>query len=105
MKYTMTAIFVCSALTMIPVTAQERGPSGCPPGVSEREYICLTLKEAARTDETLIRLKRDLDLARARRFHFTVRPVCPALGVAGVVDENFDARAIPAAFCGVGLVW
>ena len=50
MKYTMTAIFVCSALTMIPVTAQERGPSGCPPGVSEREYICLTLKEAARTD-------------------------------------------------------
>ena len=68
--------------------AQKRGPSGCPPGVSPKEFVCYTLVEDAKTtgkilnlEEALNNLKFDLARARARRLKRAGWNLGPGVGV------------------------
>lgn len=46
-----------------------RGPSGCPVGVSEKEFVCFTLAEEAARQKKEARLEHDLAVApKPRRF-------------------------------------
>ena len=72
----------------------EPQPPNCPEG-----YVCLTLSELAERTAFIWQLQAERTLlrARARRFGFTVG--C-GVGVAGVVDEDFQTRTAPALACG-----
>ena len=99
-------IFAASlgAATAAPTASSERGPSGCPPGVDPRRFVCFSIDEEADRQVKIALLERDLKLARVKG----KRVGCVAgagLGVAGVVDEEFNLRAVPGVTVGVTCGW
>ena len=64
----------------------------CPAGL-----VCFTIKEQAGIDRRLA----EYDRMKAKRHLLGWHTTC-GLGIAGVVDEKFDLRAVPAGYCGVG---
>ena len=64
----------------------------CPKGL-----VCFTIKEQADIDRRLA----EFDRMKGKRHILGWHTTC-GLGVAGVVDEKFDLRAVPAGFCGIG---
>lgn len=47
--------------------ATERGPSGCPPGVSPDEFVCFTIAEESARQRKEAKLEKDLSVRPKRR--------------------------------------
>jgi hypothetical protein len=79
----------------IAAAAEPKNPDWCKPG-----WICVTAQELAERTANVWDLRAEMARlkAKSRRFGWTVG--C-GLGVAGAIDEDFRARAIPAANCSV----
>ncbi len=94
-----TLICILASIWMICVPSMvfaERGPSGCPLGVSPSDYVCFTLDEEAdrqmkelNLERTLVDAKLDLARARAKRLKRLGWSLGPGLGTS--TSGEFDA--------------
>lgn len=98
----MLACLNLLAINFSMAASSSRGPGGCPvgSGLSEKEWICLTIQEGADVRLREIDLREALTIAkvRARRFGCVVGV---GGGVSAVVTPEWDVETAPAAHVGV----
>lgn len=64
----------------------------CPKGL-----ICFTIPEAARVDRTLAEYDRMKKMKKILGWHATC-----GIGIGAVATEQFDVKAAPVGYCGIG---
>lgn len=106
---TVAATFLAIAALCIlsPATLAAAGDapkSGERPPWCQKGYECVPTKELADATVRLIRLEKQLALMKAQRHLLGWHLTC-GLGMAVVANEKFDARGLPAGYCGVGFGW
>jgi len=69
MCWLITMVGSC-LLTMNPLiakSADERGPSGCPEGVSSKEYVCFTINEETKRQIKISLIESEIQLEKAKK--------------------------------------
>ena len=94
-KIVVLGIVIATLFPAWVTTAVAAMPKWCKEG-----YVCITTDEMAERTAVIweLRAERTVLKMRARRFGFTAG--C-GVGVAGVIDREWDTRAAPAVACGV----
>ena len=97
------ALCATSAAIADSATPSNRGPSGCPPEVDPKKFVCFTISEAEQIDLRLQSLKADRDLAqslaRARKPRLFGRPYANV----GVEFLPNDQTTVPYAIGGFNI--
>ena len=67
-------------------------------------YRCLSLKDFAAMTLLKVQLEDQIGVLKSKRHLLGLHLTC-GLGVAGIVDADYNARLLPAGYCGVGYGW
>lgn len=93
---------IAGAATQSDLLDLQPNPEWCRPG-----YRCLQLKDYASMTLMYVKTQDERDALRLRvkagrslRMHLTC-----GLGVAGVIDTDYNAKLLPAGYCGLGWGW
>ena len=96
---TIASLALCAtAAAAAPKDAVDLSPN---PSWCQAGYRCLSLKDFAAMTLLKVQLEDQIGVLKSRRHLLGFHLTC-GLGVAGIVDADYDAKLLPAGYCGVG---
>ncbi len=91
----MAILFVWLALAVASHAEETARPDWCRKG-----WVCVTVEEMSEDTIYKINLREQLAILKAKNSRFGWSVGC-GVGIAAVIDEDYDVSAPPAGFCGV----